>query len=400
MSYQPSQEILDKYADVLINFALNSGQGVKKGEVVFLQVSEVAKPMLISLRRAVLQAGAIPIIEYAPDDMAREYFELATDEQLQYFPDKYLKGKVDQADHFVSIISETDKHELEGIDPQKIMMRSKAFEPYKDWRVEKENRGEMTWTLALYGTQVMADEAGLSLEEYWEQIIQGCYLDDENPRQKWEEIQGEIDQVKAKLDALAIRKVRIVSQGTDLVVGLGDNRQWLGGSGRNIPSFELFITPDWRVTEGHIYFNQPLYRYGNLIQDVRLWFENGVVVKATAEKGEDVLKEMIATENADKIGEFSLTDARMSRITRFMAETLFDENMGGEFGNTHVALGMGYKDCYTGDPSNVSKGEWETMGYNDSVVHTDIISTHDRVVTATLPDGSEKVIYKNGQFTV
>lgn len=400
MSYQPSQEILDKYADVLINFALNSGQGVKKGEVVFLQVSEVAKPMLISLRRAVLQAGAIPIIEYAPDDMAREYFELATDEQLQYFPDKYLKGKVDQADHFVSIISETDKHELEGIDPQKIMMRSKAFEPYKDWRVEKENRGEMTWTLALYGTQVMADEAGLSLEEYWEQIIQGCYLDDENPRQKWEEIQGEIDQVKAKLDALAIRKVRIVSQGTDLVVGLGDNRQWLGGSGRNIPSFELFITPDWRVTEGHIYFNQPLYRYGNLIQDVRLWFENGVVVKATAEKGEDVLKEMIATENADKIGEFSLTDARMSRITKFMAETLFDENMGGEFGNTHVALGMGYKDCYTGDPSNVSKGEWETMGYNDSVVHTDIISTHDRVVTATLPDGSEKVIYKNGQFTV
>lgn len=400
MSYQPSQEILDKYADVLINFALNSGQGVKKGEVVFLQVSEVAKPMLISLRRAVLQAGAIPIIEYAPDDMAREYFELATDEQLQYFPDKYLKGKVDQADHFVSIISETDKHELEGIDPQKIMMRSKAFEPYKDWRVEKENRGEMTWTLALYGTQVMADEAGLSLEEYWEQIIQGCYLDDENPRQKWEEIQGEIDRVKAKLDALAIRKVRIVSQGTDLVVGLGDNRQWLGGSGRNIPSFELFITPDWRVTEGHIYFNQPLYRYGNLIQDVRLWFENGVVVKATAEKGEDVLKEMIATENADKIGEFSLTDARMSRITKFMAETLFDENMGGEFGNTHVALGMGYKDCYTGDPSNVSKGEWETMGYNDSVVHTDIISTHDRVVTATLPDGSEKVIYKNGQFTV
>lgn len=400
MSYQPSQEILDKYADVLINFALNSGHGVKKGEVVFLQVSEVAKPMLVSLRRAVLQAGAIPIIEYAPDDISREYFELATDEQLQHFPDKYLKGKVDQADHFVSIISETDKHELEGIDPKKIMMRSKAFEPYKDWRVEKENRGEMTWTLALYGTQAMADEAGLSLQEYWEQIILGCYLDLDNPKQKWIEVQKQLDETKQRLDALAIQKVRVVSQDTDLVIGLGDNRQWLGGSGRNIPSFELFITPDWRMTEGHVYFNQPLYRYGNLIQDVRLWFENGVVVKATAEKGEDVLKEMIATENADKIGEFSLTDARMSRITKFMAETLFDENMGGEFGNTHIALGMGYKDCYTGNPSTVSKEEWEAMGYNDSVVHTDIISTQDRVVTATLPDGSEKVIYQNGQFTV
>lgn len=400
MSYQPSQELLDKYADVLINFALNGGKGVKKGEVVFLQVSEVAKPILISLRRAVLQAGAIPIIEYAPDDMAREYFELATDEQLQFFPDKYLKGKVDEADHFVAIISETDKHELEGIDPQKIMMRSKAFEQYKNWRVEKENRGEMTWTLALYGTQAMADEAGLSLEEYWEQIIQGCYLDHANPRQRWEEIQEEIDRVKAKLDALAMRKVRVVAQDTDLVIGLGANRQWLGGSGRNIPSFELFVTPDWRMTEGHIYFNQPLYRYGNLIQGIRLWFENGVVVKAAAEKGEDVLKEMIATENADKIGEFSLTDGRMSRITKFMAETLFDENMGGEFGNTHLALGMGYKDCFTGDPAQVTKEQWEEMGYNDSVVHTDIISTLDRVVTATLEDGSEKVIYENGQFNV
>lgn len=400
MPYQPSQEILDKYADVLINFALNSGEGIKKGEVVFLQVSEVAKPLLISLRRAVLQAGAIPMIQYSPDDMSREYFELATDEQLQYFPDKYLKGKVDQADHFVSIISETDKHELEGIDPKKIMMRNKAFEPYKDWRIEKENRGELTWTLALYGTQAMADEAGLSLQAYWEQIIQGCYLDHDNPRQKWAEIQHEVDRVKQKLDALAIEKLRIVAEETDLVVGLGKNRQWLGGSGRNIPSFELFITPDWRMTEGHIYCNQPLYRYGNLIQNVRLWFENGVVVKATAGKGEDVLKEMIATENADKIGEFSLTDGRMSRITKFMAETLFDENMGGEFGNTHIALGMGYKDSFPGDPWQVTKKQWEAMGFNDSVVHTDIISTLDRVVTATLADGTEKVIYENGQFTI
>lgn len=400
MAYVPSQEILDKYADVLINFALNGGEGIKKGEVVFLQVSEVAKPLLISLRRAVLQAGAIPIIEYAPDDMSREYFELASDEQLQYFPDKYLKGKVDQADHFVSIISETDKHELEGVDPRKIMMRGKAFEPYKNWRVDKENRGELTWTLALYGTEAMAKEVGMTEEEYWEQIVLGCYLDVENPRQKWGEITAEVERLKDKLNEFAIKTLHVKAENTDLVVGIGPNRQWMGGSGRNIPSFEIFITPDWRLTSGEVYFNQPLYRYGNLIQEVRLRFENGHVVEAHAEKGEDILKEMIATDGADKIGEFSLTDARMSRITKFMGETLFDENVGGEFGNTHIALGMGYKDAFPGDPSKVTNAQWEEMGYNDSVVHTDIISTEDRVVTATLEDGTTKVIYEHGKFSV
>src|SRR6185503_11404504 len=104
-------------------------------------------------------------------------------------------------------------------------------------------------------------------------------------------------------------------------------------------------------------------------------------------QNEKVLKQMIATPNADKVGEYSLTDRRFSRITKFMAETLFDENMGGKYGNTHLALGKAYHDCYEGDPSKVSKKEWEKLGYNDSSVHTDIISTAPRIVTAYLPGG-------------
>jgi aminopeptidase len=109
---------------------------------------------------------------------------------------------------------------------------------------------------------------------------------------------------------------------------------------------------------------------------------------------------MVAAPNANKVGEFSLTDRRHSRITKFMAHTLFDENTGGPFGNTHIALGMAYHDCYDGDPGTVTKEQWVEMGYNDSSVHTDMFSTTDRTVTATLPDGSEKVIYKDGQFQV
>ncbi len=400
MSYQPSEELLEKYADVMINFALNGGEGVKNGEVVQLRVSEVAKPLLVALRRAVLKAGAHPIIFYTPDEFAREHYELASDEQLSFFPKKFLKGLVDEIDHTVAVLSETDKKELDGIDSGKIMAAQKALKPYMDWRREKEGAGEYTWTLCMYGTQAMADEVDLSLEEYWDEIVKACYLDDPQPAEKWKALYKDLYEYKDRLDALPIEKLHIEASDTDLWITIGDNRKWLGGSGRNVPSFELFISPDWRGSEGKIQFTEPLYRYGNLIKDAYLEFKDGRVVKATASAGEDILKEMIAVENADKLGEFSLTDRRFSRITKFMGETLFDENVGGENGNTHIAVGAAYRDSYTGDQSNVSEKEWESMGYNNSVVHTDIVATSNRVVTAYLKDGSNRVIYKDGEYQV
>ncbi len=400
MSYQPSEAILEKYADVMINFALNSGEGVKPGEVVQLRVPEVAKPFLITLRRAVLKAGAHPLIIYSPDGMMREFFELANDEQLSFFPEKYLKGMVDQIDHTVAILADTDKKELDGIPSKRIMTQQKSLKPYMDWRRAKENAGKYTWTLSMYGTQAMADEVGMTLEEYWEQIIEACYLNEDEPAEKWKALYTELYSYKDKLDALPIEKLHIEAEGTDLWIQLGEKRKWLGGSGRNIPSFELFVSPDWRGTQGRIQFTEPLYRYGSLIEGAYLEFKDGRVTKATASKGEDLLKEMVAVENADKVGEFSLTDRRFSRITKFMGETLYDENVGGRFGNTHIAVGSAYRDSYTGDPSSLSEEEWEKLGYNNSVVHTDIVATSDRLVTAHLKDGSKRVIYSDGEFQV
>lgn len=400
MSYQPSEEILEKYADVMINFALNSGEGVRAGEVVQLRVPEVAKPLLVALRRAVLKAGAHPVIFYSPDDFTREHYELANEEQLSFFPEKFLKGLVDQIDHTVAVLAETDKKELDGIDSAKIMAAQKAMKPYMDWRRTKEGEGKYTWTLCMYGTPAMADEVGMSLEDYWGEIVKACYLDDPEPAEKWKALYDKLYAIKDSLDALPIEKLHIEAADTDLWVSIGDNRKWLGGSGRNIPSFELFISPDWRGTEGRIQFTEPLYRYGNLITDAYLEFVDGKVVKATATEGESILKEMIAVENADKVGEFSLTDRRFSRITKFMGETLYDENVGGDNGNTHIAVGAAYRDSFTGDQTKVTELEWEGMGYNNSVVHTDIVATSNRKVTAILKDGSSQVIYQDGEFQV
>lgn len=400
MTYQPSQEILEKYADVMINFALNEGKGVQKGQTVQLIVPECAKPLLVELYKKVLQAGAHPLLRYLPDGMGRLTYEYGDDTHLDFFPEKLVKGRLEDTDCSVYVIAETNKKELEGIDPKKIMRNSLSMKKARDWQEEKENQGKFFWTLCMYGTQAMADEVNMSLEEYWQEIITACYLDQEDPVACWKEFQQKNHRARDWLNNLDIAKLHVKSEHIDLHLSLGTRRKWKGFSGHNIPSFEIFTSPDWRGTNGTIRFTEPLYRYGNLITGIELTFENGVVTQAKAEQGEETLKEMIATENADKVGEFSLTDASFSRITKFMGETLFDENVGGQHGNTHIALGNAYKDCFEGNPADISAEEWKELGYNESIVHTDIVSTAPRKVTATLRDGSEKVIYEHGHFCI
>ncbi len=397
--YQPSQKILNKYAQVLINFALNSGKGIKSGEVVRIVVPDIAKPLALELQNETLKAGAHPMLQLVPTEFSKDFYSLANNEQLKFFPAAYIKERVKLIDHQVIIIADPDPFELKNIQPQKIIKSRDAKKAYREWLDEKENKNKFTWTIGLWGVKAKADIVGLSLQEYWDQIIKACFLDKADPVAAWKKIFKMQHEIKKTLNEMSIEWLEVKGPDVDLKVKLGANRIWNGGSGRNIPSFEFFTSPDWRGVEGWIQFNQPLYRYGNVIEDVYLKLEKGIVVEARAKKGNQFLQEMLKSPNANKIGEYSLTDKRMSRITHSMAETLFDENVGGPFGNTHLAVGKAYKDCYRGDPAQVSKKEWEQMGFNDSAEHTDIVSTTDRTVTAHMTDGSQKVIYDKGMFT-
>ncbi len=399
-TYTPSKEILDKYADVLVNFALNSGEGVKPGEVVQVAAPDVAKDLLRSLQNAILEAGAHPMIRMFPTGFDADFYELANDSQLKFFPKKYMMARADLIDHQIAIIADVNPRELEKADPEKIIKARDSKKEFRDWLNEKETQGKFTWTIGLWGTEAKATEVGLSYEEYWQQIINACFLDYKDPVAEWRNISNFQKITKEKLNDLRIEYLHIKSEDSDLTVKLGADRVWNAGSGRNIPSFEFFTSPNWRGTNGWIRFNQPLYRYGQIIENIYLEFKEGIVVKATAKKGQKFLDAMLKSPNADKIGEISLTDGRTSRITHVMAETLYDENIGGKEGNTHLAVGMSYKDCYRGDASKLKKADWDKLGFNDSAEHTDIISTARRTVTAILPNGETKVIYKNGQFTL
>ncbi len=397
--YVPSKKILVNYAKVLVNFALNSGSGVKAEEVVNVVVPDIAKPLYGELMKAVLKTGAYPIMRLTATGFDKDFYQLATDDQLKFFPKKYLKEKTNLIDHQLAVIAEPYPNALKQVDPKKIIMSRDAKKEYREWLEAKENKGKFTWTLGLWAVEAKAEIVGLSLKEYWQQIIKACYLDFDDPISKWKEIFKDQKKIKKTLNEMDINYLKMKGPDMDLKVGLGKHRIWAGGSGRNIPSFEIFTSPDWREVEGWIRFNEPVYRYGNVIQDTYFEVKKGLITKAKSKKGNHFLQAMLSSKNANKFGEVSLTDKRMSRITHPMAETLYDENIGGPHGNTHLAIGLAYKDCYDGDPQKLSKKDWNKLGYNQSAEHTDFVSTTKRKVTAVLNDGSEKVIYADGKFT-
>ena len=399
-SYAPPATLLKKYADVLIKFALNGGAGIKSGDVVYLVTQKPGLPLAKVVYKTILDMGGHPIVSTIDDEFKLIQVQNATQRQLTFFPNKYYRGLADTIDHWVRIVAEEDPMYLKSADPAKVLLSNRSSRKFREWLDAKEDKGQFTWTLCLYATENMAREAGLTLREYWNQIAKACFLDEVNPVLKWRRVFREMQGVLDRLNALPIDRLHITARETDLWVTLGEKRKWLGGSGRNIPSFEIFTSPDWRGTEGKIFFDLPLYRYGNVIRDIRLEFRKGRVVRATAGRNERMLKELIKQKNADKIGEFSLTDVRFSKITKFMAETLFDENFGGRYGNTHLAVGKSYHDTYAGDTSKMTEAQFAKLGFNHASEHTDIIATSDRTVTAVLKDGSEMVIYRKGKFTI
>jgi aminopeptidase len=288
---------------------------------------------------------------------------------------------------------------LRDADPKKIGQAAVATKPLRSILDARESRGEYSWTLCVLPTAELARHAGISLAEYSRQVARACFLDSASPVEEWRQIHRRAGEIKRWLDGLDVVEFHVESATTDLKIRLGAKRRWAGISGRNIPSFELFISPDWRGTRGVFCADQPSFRNGNIVRGVRLEFKSGRVAQASAEEGERFLKDQLGMDRgAAQVGEFSLTDRRFSRITRFMANTLLDENFGGTYGNSHIALGSSYRNTFAGDPRRLSASMRARLGFNDSALHWDFVNTEKKRVTAVLACGSKVTVYENGEF--
>lgn len=391
---------LKKYAETLW-WGLSTARTnpYQPGDFVLLRFDTDALPLAEVMFDLLIEKGINPVPrQNMTSNMELSFYGKGDESQLKAIPagDKEFIGGLNG---LISLIAPASLTHLQNVDPKKIGTAAVARKFMRDIMEKREQTGDFGWTLCVYPTEALAESAGLSMEEFKEQVINACFLDNDNPPAKWAEIFDEAEKVKAWLNGLDIEHVNIKSENTDLKVVPGKDRRWLGVSGHNIPSFEIFLSPDWRGTEGVYYADQPSFRSGNYVEGVRLTFEKGIAVKTEAKVGDEfVAKQLTLDEGANRLGEFSLTDRRFSKISAFMANTLFDENFGGEQGNCHVAVGASYSDTYAGDQSTLDETKKAELGFNDSALHWDLVNTEQKTVTATLKSGEKIIIYKDGQF--
>src|SRR5258708_36378957 len=142
-------------------------------------------------------------------------------------------------DHQVAVICDADPHALEGVDPSRILGRGEALREVMDWRGEKENEGRFSWTLGLYGTEAMAAEAEMSVEEYWQQIIHACFLDEEDPIARWRGVGRRPEETRERLDAPGIERLHLEREDVDRWVAARERRRWRRRRGRDIPGAEV-----------------------------------------------------------------------------------------------------------------------------------------------------------------
>ncbi|MGD8658014.1 MAG: aminopeptidase [Desulfobacterales bacterium] len=392
---------LNRYADVLLwGLQTAKSRRIARNDIVLVRFDLAAIRLAEILFAKLLEAGAHPLLRLNPTAaMERDFYTLSNNKQLVYIPpgEETLFTRLNGS---ISIFAPESITHLAQIDPKRIAKTALSKKILRDLLDKREAQGKFSWTLCIFPTAQLAKHARISQKAYSAQVARACFLNTSDPVAEWQHIYRQAQAIKRWLNRLPVTALHVKSKNVDLHISLGDKRRWVGISGRNIPSFEIFISPDWRGTQGTYYADQPSYRSGNYVRGIRLEFENGRLVQTIAVKGQDFVRHQLKMDHgASRLGEFSLTDKRFSRINRFMANTLYDENYGGPNGNCHIALGSSYSNTYAGKPVELTKPLKRKLGFNESALHWDFVNTEKKRVVALLKSGKKVTIYENGKFT-
>lgn len=393
---------IDNYAKVML-WGLEKAKKKEFNKNAFIDIKfdYEGLPLAESIYINMIKQGFNPSLkQLSTPSMEKAFFNYGNDDQLKSVSPGFLEN-ISNIEGSITIIAPSSLNHLSDINSSRLSIFSKSRAMFKNILAKRENLGDFSWSLCMFPTKALADAANVNIEEYAKRISDACFLNEDDPVKHWSDLSFRCDKIKEKLLSLEIDTFHIESENTDLYIKNGDQRKWLGISGRNIPSFEIFISPDYRNTNGTYFANQPSYRSGNIIEGIKLEFKDGKIISACANKGEEYLLKTIDTdEGARRIGEFSMTDKKFSRIDSFMANTLYDENYGGEFGNTHIALGASYSNSFIGNPKEFDSKMKDDLGFNQSAIHWDIVNTEQKTITALLKTGKEKIIYRDGEFFI
>jgi len=348
-----------RLAEILVRHSIQA----EKDEVVLIRADEAGKPLALEVFRQTLAAGAHPHLSVQFEEADEIFLRHAAPHQLQYFPRLRLL-EVKNIDAYIAIRAPLNLKGLSRTSPESQGERARVLKPIQEQIMTK-----VRWLIVNFPTQALAQEAGMSLEEYQDFLYRAC-------NQDWKAQSQRMTRVARRLEKGD--RVRLVGKDTDISFRVRGRKFVVAAGENNMPDGEVFTTPWESSVDGRIFFDFPALYGGREIEGVRIWFEKGRVVKATAEKNEKYLHAMIGVDaGARRVGEFGI--GLNKRITRFSRDILFDEKIGGTI---HLALGRAYP---------------ETGGINKSAIHWDLIKDLRHSGKFYL-DG--KLIQKNGKFLI
>ena len=362
---------VEKFAHILVDYSTK----VKKGDNVTILTGTAAMPLVKELYALVLERGGNPQVLLEFEDQEEIFFAHAKGEQLDFLP-TFHKLAFEESDVLLKVRAQTNTRALNSVDPSLQARRQKTLAPLLHAQINRGAEGKLRWMSTLFPTQAYAMEADMGFEEFQDFAFRACHADEDtsDPVAYWEEINKNQQRCVQLFEGHDL--VELHGPNVDLKLSIA-GRIFKNASGENnMPDGEIYTGPVEDSANGWVRFTYPAVAQSRVVEGVELTFQDGKVVKATAEKNQDFLLQMLDTDpGARYLGEFAV--GTNYQIDRSIKNILFDEKIGGSF---HLAVGASYP---------------ETGGVNKSVVHWDMICDlkHDSEI---LVDG--EVVYRNGEF--
>ncbi|GIE33143.1 aminopeptidase [Actinoplanes italicus] len=388
---------IERFADVVVRAGVN----IQPGQGVILRTDTAHLEIARAVVEAAYAAGAAwvePIWSDGP--MRRSAVDHASLETLttsRGWALQRIREWAEQGVASIALLGDADPHVLDGADPA----RAAAF-PFDETRAMRESvLGRLRWTVVGapnpgWAHQIFGEP---DTDRLWDAVSTAMRLDAADPALAWRERAATLADRASRLDALELTSVRYVGDGTDLTVGLIPGCRWTGGGlvdsagipyMPNIPTEEVFTSPDRRRADGRIRLTKPLVLNGQLVRGLRVEFAGGRITDVSADSGVEAVRAQLETDpGARSLGEVSLvdSDSRIARTGIVFHNTLFDENAG-----CHVAWGSSFPFAVPGGPQ-MGAAEREELGLNTSAVHTDVVIGGDGItVTGTGPKGTVEII--------
>ena len=355
------------YANLLVNYCVS----LKPGERLFLQSTTLAAPLVKEIYRAALKVGGHCEFDLQLEGQSEILMTEGNDEQLAYIPTLYGKA-LTEFEAYINIRAPFSQR-VPSPPADRARIRREALQPIVKTYFERTGDLRLKRSLCIFPCEALAKEAGMTLEEYTAFVFKGCKLDQPDPRAAWLGVRASQQRVVDHLNSCT--EFRYVNDQTDIRFTT-KGRKWINSDGQtNMPSGEVYTSPEEDSVEGHIHFDYPAIRNGAEINGVTLQVKGGEIQSWTAEAGQDILDKTFEIPGTRRFGEAAI--GTNYDIDRFSKNMLFDEKIGG---TVHMAIGQSYLQC---------------GGKNESPVHWDMIAdmTKNGKIFA---DG--KIIYQNGQF--